>query len=117
MWTTRRIGSDRRGKPPRDREVQLVKKGGRRKTGVDGVVTMQEVQYLGYKSHVSLNAETGLITTIRPTAGGAADNKQFHVLLAHDEELGVGAQIYAGDWAYDDSALHWELRARNPRCD
>lgn len=99
------------GNPPRDRQAQLVKKGKRRKTEADGTVTIQEVQYLGYKSHVSLNAETGLITTIRPSVGSAADNKQFHALLAHDEQLGVGAQIYAGDRAYDDSDLHCELWA------
>jgi len=70
------------------------------------------VQYLGYKSHVSLNAETGLITTIWPTRGGAADNEQFPYLLAHDEEVGVGAEIYSGDRAYDDSDLHWRLWER-----
>jgi IS5 family transposase len=97
------------GKPPRDRQAQLVKKGKRRKTGPDGKVREQNVQYLGYKSHVSLNAETGLITTIEPTGGSAADNEQFPKLLAHDEQLGVAAQIYAGDKAYDDTDQHYRL--------
>jgi IS5 family transposase len=64
------------GKPPRDPQARLVKKGRRRKTEANGEVTIKEIQYLGYKSHVSLNAETGLITSIRPTRGSAADNKQ-----------------------------------------
>ena len=100
------------GKRPRDPQAQVVKKGRRRKVGPDGKVKTEEVQYLGYKSHVSLNAETGLITTIWPTRGGAADNEQFPYLLAHDEEVGVGAEIYSGDRAYDDSDLHWRLWER-----
>jgi IS5 family transposase len=97
------------GRPPRDPQAQLVKKGKRRQTGPDGKVKTEEVQYLGYKSHVSMNAETGLITSILPSRGSAADNKQFAQLLAHDEELGVGATIYAGDRAYDDTDLHYRL--------
>lgn len=98
-----------KGKPPRDKQAQLVKKGKRRKTGPDGKVSMQETQYLGYKSHVSVNAASGLITTVEPTGGSAADNKQFPKLVAHDEQVGVDAEIYAGDKAYDDTALHYQL--------
>ena len=98
-----------KGKPPRDKQAQLVKKGKRRKTNPDGKVTTQNVQYLGYKSHVSVNAETGLITTIVPTGGSAADNEQFPKLLAHDEEVGVEAETYAGDKAYDDTDQHYRL--------
>jgi IS5 family transposase len=52
-----------------------------------------------------------LITTIVPTVGHAADNEAFPRLLAHDEEIGVGATIYAGDKAYDDTDLHYRLWA------
>jgi len=102
-------GRQNQGKPPRDKQAQLVKKGKRRKTAPDGTVTVQEVQYLGYKSHTSLNAETGLITSIEPTAGSAADNEQFPKLLAHDTQVGVNAAIYSGDKAYDDTDLHYRL--------
>ena len=68
-----------------------------------------EQQYLGYKTHVSLNAQTGLITSLVPTAGSAADNRQFPKLLAHDEAVEVKADIYAGDKAYDDTDLHYRL--------
>jgi IS5 family transposase len=97
------------GQPPRDKQAQLVKKGQRRKTGPDGRVTKQNLQYLGYKSHVSVNAETGLITTVEPTGGSAADNEQFPKLLAHDQQIGVAAEIYAGDKAYDDTDQHYRL--------
>lgn len=99
------------GRPPRDKQAQLVKKGRRRKTGPDGKLTMQELQYLGYKSHVSVNAETGLITSLTPTGGSAPDNKQVPELLAHDAEVGAPAEIYAGDKAYDDTDLHVRLWA------
>jgi IS5 family transposase len=97
------------GKPPRDRQAGLVRKGRRRQTGPDGKVTTREVQYRGFKAHVSLNALTGLIISLRPTGGNAADNRQFPYLLAHDQEVGVGAEIYAGDKAYDDTDLHVRL--------
>ena len=101
----------RRGKKPRDSQVQVVKKGKRRKTDADGQARMVEVRYLGYKSHTSVNAETGLITTVVPTVGSAADNKAFPNLLAHDEEIGVSADTYSGDRAYDDTDLHYRLWA------
>ena len=97
------------GKPPRDGQAQLVKKGRRRQTGPDGKVTTREVLYRGFKAHVSLNALTGLIISLKPTGGKAADNRQFPDLLAHDQEIGVGAEIYAGDRAYDDTDLHYRL--------
>ena len=97
------------GRPPRDPQAQLVKKGKQSVTQPDGTVKTQERQYLGYKSHVSLNAETGLITSLVPTPGSAADNTQFPKLLAHDESLGVKADTYSADRAYDDSDLHYRL--------
>jgi IS5 family transposase len=101
----------RQGKKPRDPQAQVVKKGKRRETDADGRARMVEVRYLGYKSHTSVNAETGLITTLVPTVGCAADNKVFPTLLAHDEEIGVAADIYSGDKAYDDTDLHYRLWA------
>lgn len=100
----------RGGKPPRDGDAQLIHKGRRRQTQADGSVVTKPAQYLGYKTHVSLNAETGLITSLVPTHGSAADNKQFAALLAKDEAQGVGAEIYTGDQAYDDTAIHYLLR-------
>ncbi len=97
------------GQAPRDPEAQLVKKGKRTVTQPDGQVEMRESQYRGYKSHTSLNAETGLITTIHPTLGNAADNIQFPSLLAHDQAIGVPGLIYTGDQAYDDTDLHVRL--------
>ena len=99
------------GKEPRDAQAKVVRKGKRRVTEADGEVRVQEMRHLGYKSHVSLNAESGLITSLRPTIGSAADNEQFASLLRHDEQVQVGAQVYTGDRAYDDSDAHWRLWA------
>lgn len=97
------------GKPPRDHQAQLVHKGKRRQTGPDGKVKVNEVRHLGYKASASLDAATGLITSLKPTGGSAADNKQVPYLLVHDQEQGVDAEIYAGDRAYDDTDLHYRL--------
>ncbi len=98
-----------RGQPARDPQAQLVNKGKQSVRQPDGTMKMQEQQYLGYKSHMSLNAETGLITSLVPTAGSTADNKPFPKLLAHDESVEVEAEIYSGDKAYDDTDLHYGL--------
>jgi IS5 family transposase len=97
------------GQPPRDAQAQLVHKGQHPVTQPDGSVKTQAIQYLGYKTHVSLNAETGLITSVVPTAGSVADNTQFPKLLAHDEAVGVNADTYSADRAYDDTDLHERL--------
>lgn len=97
------------GKGARDPEASAVHKGKRTITEANGQVATRQVQYWGYKSHVSLNAETGLITSLKPTTGKAADNVQFPSLLEHDEQLGVNADTYTGDMAYDDTDLHERL--------
>ena len=103
------------GKPPRDAEATVVHKGKRTITEPDGHVTTKEIQYRGYKAHVSLNAETGLITSVVPTSGRAADNLQFPTLLEHDEAVGVAADTYTGDMAYDDTDLHFRLEQAGKR--
>jgi IS5 family transposase len=102
-----------KGEPARDPDASLVQKGQRTVTEANGQVTTRELQYHGYKSHVSLNAETGLITSLTPTTGKAADNLQFPGLLQHDDQLGVNASTYTADMAYDDSDLHARLRQAN----
>ena len=97
------------GEPARDPDASVVHKGKRTVTEANGQVATRDLQYHGYKSHVSLNAETGLITSLTPTTGKASDNLQFPGLLAHDEQLGVNAQVYTGDMAYDDTDLHERL--------
>lgn len=81
-------------------------------TEPDGTTHKEEVKYLGYKTHVSLDAETGIVTSIKPTIGESALNKQMPDLIRHDAKMGVPAGTYAGDKGYDDGELHtllWHL--------
>jgi IS5 family transposase len=100
------------GHPSADPDATVVNKGTRTVTKADGTTRDEEVKYLGYKTHASLDAQTGLVTSIIPTFGDVADNTQMPGLVAHDAALGVPAETYAGDKAYDDGDLHdllWTL--------
>jgi transposase, IS5 family len=57
------------GKEPREGQARVVRKAKRRVTEADGEARVREIRHLGCKSHVSLNAESGLITSLRPTLG------------------------------------------------
>lgn len=100
-----------RGQGPRDPEAQVINKGRRPVVEADGTVTQKAIRYRGYKTHVALNAETGIVTSIAPGPGNSADNRAFPALRAHDRSLGLPTQIYAGDRAYDDTDIHARLAA------
>lgn len=94
-----------RGEPSSDPDATIVHKGRRSVTGADGSVKQQEIVYLGYKTHVSMDAESGIVTSIKPALGNTADCKQMPDLIAHDAALGVPAETYAADKAYDDGEI------------
>lgn len=101
------------GKPSADPDATVVNKGKRTITKADGTTQDEQVKYLGYKTHVSMDAQTGLVTSITPTWGDTADNKQMPGLVAHDATVGVPAETYTADRAYDDGDLHELLWARH----
>ena len=98
------------GKPSADPDATVVHKGKRTVTDPDGTTHKQDITYLGYKTHVSMDAESGLVTSIDPASGDTADNKEMPGLVNHDAALGVPAETYAGDGAYDDGDLHEMLK-------
>jgi IS5 family transposase len=98
-----------RGKEPRDPEARVVNKGRRQVVEADGQAKQKEVRYRGYKTHASVNAGTGVVTSIEPRLGNTADNKAFDALLGHDRTLGLPTQVYAGDRAYDDTDIYAKL--------
>jgi len=104
----RRIG----GGKPRDGEATWGSKGRKRVKTVEGKTALVNKSFYGYKAHLSLNAESGLITSVVVTPGNQTDGKQFRELVEKDEELGVEAEVYAGDRAYDDGDNHELLRCR-----
>jgi len=69
----------------------------------------EKVYFYGYKAHVSLNAQTGLITSMVCTAGNAPDGHQLPKLLAKDLAQGLPVQIVTADRGYDDSDNHYLL--------
>lgn len=62
--------------------------------------------FYGYKQHVSMNAESGLITSVTHTAGNRPDGQEFQRLVRHDLEQGLPVSIVTADKAYDDGENH-----------
>lgn len=97
------------GGTPRDPEARVVNKGKRQVVQPDGQATTQEIRYRGYKTHVSVNADTGIVTSVIADQGNSADNEAFAELRAHDRSLDLPTQAYGGDKAYDDTDIHERL--------
>ena len=97
------------GQPPRDPDARVVNKGRREVVEPDGRRTKKQIRYQGYKTHVSLNAKTGVVTTLLPTRGNQADNQAFPDILAHDQALQLPTTTYGGDRAYDDTDIYERL--------
>lgn len=78
----------------------------------EGKSLRQKVYFYSYKGHVSLNAETGLITSALVTPGNAPDGRQFPRLFERDLALGLPVEVVAADRAYDDTRNHYMLKVR-----
>jgi transposase, IS5 family len=94
------------GKPRRDRDASWGSKGRRRARTADGQSVQVNKTFYGYKAHISLNAQSGLITAVVPSTGRLSDGKQLGRLVEQDEGVGVKAQVYSGDKGYDDGDNH-----------
>jgi len=103
------------GRPPRDPDARVVRKGKRRVVKPDGSVKQEEVTSRGYKAHTSQNVATGIVTAVHVTHGNAADNRAFDPLRAHDRELGLPLAAYGGDKAYDDTDIYSKLEQEGLR--
>ena len=69
------------GKPLADPDAEVVDKGEREVTKADLTTKEEKVMHRGYKTHVSMDAETGIVTSIKPTMGNVADNTQMPWLV------------------------------------
>jgi IS5 family transposase len=98
-----------RGAKPRDPEAGVVNKGKRSVVQANGQTTSMEITYRGYKTHVTVNAQNGIVTSLHPTSGNRADNKAFVPLREHDRTLGLPTTAYGGDKAYDDTDIFERL--------
>jgi len=94
------------GKPPRDRDAKWGVKGKRKVRTADGQKVEVPETFYGYKAHVSLNSESGLVTSVEVTSGNAYDGHLLPKLLKRDLEQGLAVGIVSADRGYDDSDNH-----------
>jgi IS5 family transposase len=99
-------GRQKKGQGPRDPNARWGAKGKKPVRDENGKKHEQTEYFFGYKAHVSLNAETGLITSLKVTPGSAYDGHELPDLVKADLSQGVGAKVYAGDKGYDDGDNH-----------
>ena len=101
------------GNPPRDRGARWGVKHSHRVKDTKGNTVRQKEYFFGYKAHVSLNVETGLITSVLVTSGNANDGRQFPELLEKDLDQALPVDTVAADRGYDDSRNHYMLKVRD----
>jgi IS5 family transposase len=85
------------GKPLADPDAEVVKKGEREVTKPDLTTEVEKFIHRGYKTHVSMDAESGKVTSIKPTMVGVDDSTQMADLVKHDATMGIPAENYAAD--------------------
>jgi len=105
-------GRQKKGKGPHDPDARWGTKHSRKVKTEDGQVIKQNEYFFGYKAHVSLNAENGLITSVKVTSGEANDGKQFCPLMEHDLAQRLPFDTVAGDKGYDDGDNHYFLEMK-----
>src|SRR4030043_838133 len=101
-----------RGKGPRDPNAHWGVKHTRKVKNEAGKEEKQIEYFYGYKAHVSLNAENGLITCLETTSGEAPDGHHFTSLVYHDVRQSLPVEIYTADRAYDEGENHYNLEVR-----
>lgn len=99
----------KKGKPPRDGDARWGVKHQRKVRNAEGKVEQQTEYFYGYKAHMSLNAESGLITAVEVTSGEAYDGHHFVGLVERDLEQGLPVDTYAADKGYDNGDNHFYL--------
>ena len=102
----------KKGKGPRDPDARWGVKGKKVVRNEVGGKEERREYFYGYKAHVSLNAETGFITSLKVTPGAAYDGHQLPSLVEQDLAQGIGAKVYSGDRGYDDGENHEFLKGR-----
>ena len=98
------------GGRPRDPEARVVNKGKRKVVQANGQTTSVAITYRGYKTHVAVNAHTGIVTSLHVTSGNGSDNKAFVPLREHERTLDLPTKAYGGDKAYDDTDIFERLQ-------
>jgi len=100
----------KRGQRVRDPLAAWGVKSSRKVRDEDGGVRVVKRQFFGYKAHASLNAETGLITSLVHTPGNAYDGHELRRLVERDLAQNLPVRIVAADRGYDSGANHYWLQ-------
>lgn len=101
-----------KGKCPHDPDAQWGVKHKHKVKNEKGEEVQQTEYFYGYKTHVSMNSENGLITSLEITSGEEFDGHHFCSLVDHDLAQGLPVETYAADKAYDDGTNHFHLETR-----
>ena len=99
-------GRQSKGQAPRDGDAAWGVKHTKKFRDQQGKTVKQKEYVYGYKQHVSLNAASGLITSVTHTAGNAYDGHQLPVLIKSDMAQGIPVKTVAADKGYDDGENH-----------
>jgi IS5 family transposase len=102
-----------RGQTPHDPDAAWGVKHTKKVRDQQGNIVKQKEYFFGYKQHVSLNAATGLITSVTHTSGNTYDGHQLPALVKSDVAQGIPVQTVAADKAYDDGENHEFLWSNN----
>lgn len=98
------------GKGPHDPDAKWGVKGKQRVKNQKGQNVDQVKYFYGYKGHVSMNAESNLITSLEVTTGEAYDGHHFCSLVDQDLAQKLPVHTYTADRGYDDGNNHFYLQ-------
>lgn len=101
------------GEEPHDPDARWGVKHKRKVKTEQGTEEEQTEYFYGYKAHVSMNAENGLITSLETSSGEAYDGHYFCALVDQDLAQQLPVETYAGDKGYDDGDNHYYLELNN----
>lgn len=100
-----------KGKRPRDPDARWGVKHTRKMENEEGKEEKHTEYFYGFKAHVSLNAENGLVTSMEVTSGEALNAHHFTALVNHDLKQSLPVDTCTADKAYDadENQCHLEL--------
>ena len=112
VYTSKDESRKKKGKGPRDPDAKWGIKHKRKFEDEQGNKTERKEHFYGYKAHVSLNAESGMITNLVVTPGNAYDGHKHPELVNRDLELGLPIDTVAADRGYGDGNNRYFLQKR-----
>jgi IS5 family transposase len=110
--TAKDDGRKKEGKPPRDGDAAWGVKHSKRERDEQGKPVERRHYFHGYKAHVSMNAGSDLITSLKVTPGNAYDGHRLPELVENDLRRELPIATVTADRAYDDGENHYLLATK-----